>query len=419
MPGSQSADQSPSGWITTSQAAQRLGVKRATLYSYVSRGVLRSERRPGQQESLFDRAQVEALASAAPRPGAAQPLLRFRSVATAVSGLRDGELFLRDTALADLAAQGDLEAAVRLVLGLGSAPAESAPPHRVADAVLPVLRLLPLPRRLPAAVQVLGGTDPLAYDLAPESAARSAHRVVTQAVGLVGQARRRAAKGRLNQPDRPGRPDRHEPLEHTVGRILTGHALSSAENDCLATLLIVLLDHGLTASTIAARVAASTRAPVHDCLLAAYATMAGPLHGAASLATYDLLAALRAGGRDEEPSDALARAMAGHPTLPGFGHVLYSGADPRVAMVLDRLWELPGTTPLRADVEALVSLVAERTGAQPNVDLAVAAVAHALDLPAEAGVVLYQVARSFGVAAHVIEEYAERPLRWRGHQQDW
>lgn len=420
MPGSQSADQSPSGWITTSQAAQRLGVKRATLYSYVSRGVLRSERRPGQQESLFDRAQVEALASAAPRPGSAQPLLRFRSVATAVSGLRDGELFLRDTALADLAAQGDLEAAVRLVLGLGSAsPAEAAPPERVADAVLPVLQLLPLPRRLPAAVQVLGGTDPLAYELAPESAARSAHRVVTQAVRLVGQARRSAAKGRLDQPDQPDRPDRHEPIELTVGGILNGRALSSAENRCLATLLIVLLDHGLTASTIAARVAASTRAPVHDCLLAAYATMAGPLHGAASLATYDLLAAFRAGDRDEEPLDALARAIVRHRTLPGFGHVLYSGADPRVAMVLDRLWELPGTTPLRADVEALVSLVAERTGAQPNVDLAIAAVAHALDLGAEAGVVLFQVARSFGVAAHVIEEYAERSLRWRGHQQEW
>lgn len=417
MPGSQSADQPPSAWVTTSQAAQRLGVKRATLYSYVSRGVLRSERRPGQQESLFDRAQVEALASAAPRPGSAQPLLRFRSVATAVSGLRDGELFLRDTALADLAARGDLEAAVLLVLGLRSAPrVEAAPPPTVAEAVLPVLRRLPLPRRLPAAVQVLGGTDPLAYDLDPESAARSAHRVVTQAVRLVGQARRSSAEGRA---DRPGRPDRHEPLEHAVGWILTGHALNGAESRCLATLLIVLLDHGLTASTIAARVAASTRAPVHDCLLAAYATMAGPLHGAASLATYDVLAAFRAGGREEDRSDGLARAMVRHRTLPGFGHVLYSGADPRVAMVLDRLWELPGTAPLRADVEALVSLVAERTGAQPNVDLAVAAVAQALDLPAEAGLVLYQVARSFGIAAHVIEEYAERPLRWRGQQQEW
>ncbi|WP_205620945.1 helix-turn-helix domain-containing protein, partial [Intrasporangium chromatireducens] len=45
-------------WITTTEAAQRLGVKRATLYAYVSRGQLRSRRRPGQQESLFDRAQV-------------------------------------------------------------------------------------------------------------------------------------------------------------------------------------------------------------------------------------------------------------------------------------------------------------------------------------------------------------------------
>ena len=53
-------------------------------------------------------------------------------------------------------------------------------------------------------------------------------------------------------------------------------------------------------------------------------------------------------------------------------------------------------------------------GALPNIDLASAAALHALDLPAEAGEVVFQAARSFGVAAHVVEEYAEEPLRWRG-----
>jgi citrate synthase len=412
MPPEQSAETSPTGastngepvragaaWITTTQAAQRLGVKRATLYSYVSRGVLRSERRPGQQESLFDRAQVEAMASASRRPGTTQPLLRFRSVATAVSGLRDGALYVRDAALARLAAEGDLEAAVRLVLGLapGSGPlVEVTPPPRTAA---PLLKALPLTRRLPAAVQLLGSADPIAYDLSPESAARSAHRVVTQAVLLIGDGRT-------------------EPLERGIGRLLSGRDLSAAESRCLATLLIVLLDHGLTASTIAARVAASTRAPVHDCLLAAYATMAGPLHGAASLAAHDLLSGFRAAATERVPADALVRVMLRHRSLPGFGHVVYEGADPRVEMVLDALWALPDTAPLRADVEELVALVGRRTGAWPNVDLAIAALAIALGMPAEAGLVLFQVARSFGVAAHVIEEYAEQPLRWRGQQND-
>ena len=51
-------------WITTSEAAARLGVKRGTLYSYVSRGVLTSKRMPGQAESLFDRTQIDSLAAA-------------------------------------------------------------------------------------------------------------------------------------------------------------------------------------------------------------------------------------------------------------------------------------------------------------------------------------------------------------------
>jgi citrate synthase len=46
-------------WLTSEQAARRLGVKPATLYAYVSRGLIRSERVPGQRRSRFLRADVE------------------------------------------------------------------------------------------------------------------------------------------------------------------------------------------------------------------------------------------------------------------------------------------------------------------------------------------------------------------------
>ena len=109
---------SPSGtWITTTEAAQRLGVKRATLYAYVSRGLLRSERRPGQQESLFDRAQIDAMASATRPPGSPQPVLRFRSIATSVSSQVDGDLLYRGRPLQDVVALGSLDEAAAVVLG--------------------------------------------------------------------------------------------------------------------------------------------------------------------------------------------------------------------------------------------------------------------------------------------------------------
>jgi citrate synthase len=176
----------------------------------------------------------------------------------------------------------------------------------------------------------------------------------------------------------------------------------------LRVLLIALLDHGLTASTVAARVAASTRAGLHDCLCAAYAAMAGPLHGAAPIAAHALLA------QGLDPAVLVARSLRERGGVAGFGHFLYPEGDPRADVVLDALWRRRGTTRLRRRVEALASLVAERTGALPNIDLASAAVLHALRLPAESGEVVFQVARSVGVAAHVVEEYAEEPLRWRG-----
>src|SRR5690349_3210238 len=104
-------------WITTTEAAQRLGVKRATLYAYVSRGLLRSERRPGQQESLFDRAQIDAMASATRPPGGPQPVLRFRSIATAVSSQVDGDLLYRGHRMSELARLGSVEEAAAVVLG--------------------------------------------------------------------------------------------------------------------------------------------------------------------------------------------------------------------------------------------------------------------------------------------------------------
>ena len=386
-------DQRVAAWITTTDAAQRLGVKRATLYAYVSRGVLRSERRPGQQESLFDRAQIDAMASSTRAPGGPAPVLRFRSIATSVSSQVDGDLLYRGTPLADVVRVGSFDEAAGIVLG--STAAQPVPPFRAAPGV--ELTALPLERRMPVAVQLLAAADPFASDTDPERVRGSALSTVRAAVSLVAG---RAAGCR-----------RATDLAPLALEALGGSPAARADVAVLRVLLVALLDHGLTASTVAARVAASTRAGLHDCLSAAYAAMAGPLHGAAPVAAHRLLAE----GADTTGSMRLvARSLREHGGVPGFGHFLYPAGDPRADVVLDALWRRRGTTRLRRRVEALAAVVAERTGQLPNIDLASAAVLHALGLPAESGEVVFQMARSVGVAAHVVEEYAEEPLRWRG-----
>ncbi len=386
-------------WITTTEAAQRLGVKRATLYAYVSRGQLRSERRPGQQQSLFDRSEIDALASSTRPASAPQPVLRFRSVATAVSAQRDGDLFYRAVPLAQVATLG-LEQAAALVMGDPDAAPSDLP--EVSPALAMAIPLLTLERRMPVAVQALACADPFGPDTDPGQIRSTALALVPRAVVLLGGGDA-AEPGDLDSPAT----DR---LTRTTMQALGARPGSPAELEVLRVMLVALLDHGLTASTVAARVAASTRAGLHDCLCAAYAAMAGPLHGAAPIAAYGLLAF-------EGPAkDAVAESFRRHGDVPGFGHFLYPEGDPRAGLVLDALADLPGTDRLRRQVERVAGVVHDRTGRHPNVDLAGAAVLHALHLPPAAGEVFFQIARSFGVAAHVIEEYAEQPLRWRGRE---
>ena len=326
-------------------------------------------------------------------------MLRFRSVATAVSAQRDGDLLYRGVPLAEVATLG-LEQAAALVIGDADAAPSDLP--EVSPAVAKSISLLTLERRMPVAVQALASADPFGPDVDPARIRSTALALVPRAVALLGGENPESAWDD-NSPSTDG-------LTRITLQALGSRPGTPGELTVLRIMLIALLDHGLTASTVAARVAASTRAGLHDCLCAAYAAMAGPLHGAAPLAAHGLL------GFEGSAKNAVAESFRRHGDVPGFGHFLYPGGDPRADLVLGALAGLPGTDRLRRRVERVAEVVHDRTGRHPNIDLAGAAVLHALDLPPAAGEVFFQIARSFGVAAHVIEEYAEQPLRWRGRE---
>src|SRR5689334_8031830 len=121
------------------------------------------------------------MASATRPPGAPQPVLRFRSIATSVSRQAEGELFYRGRALADVVALGSLEEAAAVVLEAPASPNTSAP-----DATAGLdLALLPLHRRMPVAVQLLAAADPFAADTDPERVRAAALLTLRAAVALV------------------------------------------------------------------------------------------------------------------------------------------------------------------------------------------------------------------------------------------
>lgn len=346
-------------WITTSEAAARLGVKRGTLYSYVSRGVLTSKRMPGQAESLFDRTQIDSLA-AAKRDGrrSGDRLLKFRAVATGVSAIRDDRLYLRGRDIEELCADMDFSEAAAMVL-------DANQPSETPDIDVELVRRMPIERRIPLTAALVAAADPLRADLSQTG---------SRVLGLLPR------------------------LTAAVPEIDFRHPWI----DLLAT---VLIDNGLAACTTAARVAASARAGVFDALLAGYAALAGPLHGGAPTAARNLLDAVVDGTDvDRALTDAVVDGR-----VPGFGHILYE-VDPRATIVLAAVRdERPDSAALTA-----AEAVASRVGRGMTIDFAGAVVARELGLPSRSGEVVFQYGRTVGMAAHAAEEYAETPLRWRG-----
>ena len=138
--------------------------------------------------------------------------------------------------------------------------------------------------------------------------------------------------------------------------------------------LVLLADHELAASTLAARVAASAWADPYRVVLAGLGPLGGALHGGASLAVEALLAEI------DSPEAAFAalerRLLAGG--VPGFGHRVYRDRDPRPAQLLDRLPSITDWAEPVAVVEATLSAAEALRLPAPNVDFALAA-----DLPSD------------------------------------
>jgi citrate synthase len=205
-------------------------------------------------------------------------------------------------------------------------------------------------------------------------------------------------------------PSRSEPagdrIVHRLWAALSDRAPSDAEIATLEAALILLTDHELAASTFAARVAASAWADPYLVVMAGLAAVSGSLHGRTSTpAAVMLRAAIDSG----DVPGAIARTDADL-GVPGFGHKVYQGPDPRAETLLDLVAGLD--TQDWPVIDAALAAGSSVTGREANVDFALAAFVVSADLPIAAGELIFGIARLAGVIAHAIEEYEHR-LRFR------
>ncbi len=379
-------------YLTTAEAARRLDVKPETIYAYVSRGQLTSVRRERRRGSLFAQSDVDRLAERG-RDGR-RPSGAVERIRTELTLLEDDELSYRGHRIGELAGTWSAESVARLLWTGELAPVDPAEsPAELLGVARAVMVALPVGARLTdrirVAVTAVGAADPLRFDLDPAAVVRRAATLMSVLVDALAPV-----------PPRPGLP-----LAARLWTVLTGRTATPDDVALADTVLVLLADHDLAVSTIAARVAASARAHPYAVVAAGLGAMDGHLHGGASALAYRFLA--------EALPDAVAalseRQRTGVP-VPGLGHRIYQHRDPRADLLLDLLRRRHPDAPALAAVEALVSAL---PGQFANVDLALAAMAHLEGLPPDAGEAVFGLARIVGWVAHALEEYREPTLRFR------
>jgi citrate synthase len=440
-------------FLTAGEAARRLGVKPATLYAYVSRGVLRRDRAADGRSSLFDSDEVERLARRGrPRRPVGTADIAVESAITEISGDRlryrghdvirlattrtfeDVAELLWAGELPSVRPSGDARAArgpaaaagdTRAPLADGSAPWRATPAAlaagRGAQAALPA-GTLPL-ERFQVIVPAMAATDPLRLQLDPAAVHAAGRSIIAGLVDCLPPAAPDYPVSDYPSPDysiadypSAGYPSADYPsagysIADRLWPRLCGRRPSAALRRALSAALVLLADHELAASTLAARVAASVRADPYAVVETGMGAMSGALHGGASLGAETLLAS--ASGPDDVPR-VVGELLRRGEKVPGFGHFIYKAGDPRAVLLFDLLRRAaPKSGPL-AVAEAVLAEVRRKSLPEPNIDLAVATLARMAGMIRGSGEAIFAVARTAGWIAHALEAYAgPGPLRPR------
>jgi len=402
--------------LSTAEAAARLGVKPATLYAYVSRGLLGRERSAHGRTSTFDPDEVDRLA----RPGRARRGRRPSAelvVPSALTAIDHGLPWYRGLAVPELArTRGFEEVAEWLWTGQFPDPAptwQASQPAldagRRAQAALPPAAL-PL-ERIQVIAAALAAGDELRLELHPAAVTAAGRSLIA---GLVDCLPRLAPRSPGPGQGRRGRRASGPALDPIAVRLWGGLSPLEPEAGLVGAVdaaLVLLADHELAASTVAARVAASVRADPYAVASAGLAVVSGTLHGGASLGIEDLLDEI---DRADQAATVVGTRLRRGERLRGFGHRLYPDGDPRAAALLARLRASAGGSPRMQVVESLLDAAARRGLPDPNVDLALAALAHVTTMTRGAAEAIFAIARTAGWIAHALEEYERNtPIRPR------
>jgi citrate synthase len=373
-------------YLSAREAAAELAISPATLYAYVSRGLVRSE---PSSDSRSHRYRAEDVRS----------LKQRRTPSPEPRGLRsfDADLPVMDSAIAtitedgpiyrgvnciELAETGTLEHAATLlwdVTGVDpfspdNCPLVSAEMSAVAAAARDAA---PIDRTV-AVLALAASADPRAFTRAADGRAMVGGRILRLVVATM-----------LNGTSSA------EPLHLQIAKAWAPANPHAA--DLIRRALVLLADHELNASTFTVRCAASTGLNLYDAMIAGLVALKGPKHGGAGVLAAQLVRTLV----DGDVAPVIRERVALGERFAGFGHGVYKLGDPRAYALLDALAVAGASEKLAKEIP---ERIAEATGEFVNIDYALAVLVHMLDLAPGNELVLFAMARTVGWIAHACEQ---------------
>lgn len=373
-------------YLSAREAAAELQISPATLYAYVSRGLIRSEPSPDSRSHRYRAEDIRGLKER--RAPSVEPR-GFRSfdpdlpvMDSEISTITEAGAIYRGVNCIDLAEKDSLEHAATLlwdVTGVDPFVPDNCP--HVSDMMRAIAaaaqRAAPLDRAI-AVLATAASADPGAFTRAPEGRAMVGARILRLLVATM-----------LNTTPSA------EPLHLQIAKAWAPDNKHAA--DLIRRALVLLADHELNASTFTVRCAASTGLNLYDSMIAGLVALKGPMHGGAGVLASRLVRTLI----DQDPEPVIRDRVALGERFAGFGHGVYKRGDPRAMSLLNALTRAGAPRKFTREVP---ERIAEATGEFVNIDYALAVLVHSLRLGGGSELTLFAMARAVGWIAHASEQ---------------